>query len=65
LSTLVELIRACGLEPTIALAQYDGSYRVPIERMLALTPAERVAHGTRSANILRHLRSAIEVGRRG
>jgi transcriptional regulator with XRE-family HTH domain len=60
LSTVVELVRACGLELTVGLAEYDDSYRAPIDRMLALTPLERIAHGTSSARILRGLRSAIE-----
>jgi transcriptional regulator with XRE-family HTH domain len=64
-STLVELIRACGLELTVGLAEYDDSYLPQIDRMLGLTPAERVAHGTRSARVLRDLRSSIEAARSG
>lgn len=64
-STLVELVRACGLELTFGLAEHDDSYLHEIDRMLALSPAERVASGTRSAVRLRELRSAIEAARRG
>jgi transcriptional regulator with XRE-family HTH domain len=64
-STLVELVRACGLELTFGLAEYDDSYLPQIDRMLALSPAERVAYGTRSAVCLRALRSRIEAARRG
>jgi transcriptional regulator with XRE-family HTH domain len=64
-STLVELVRACGLELTFGLAEYDDSYLPQIERMLALSPAERVAYGTQSAVRLRELRSRIEEARRG
>jgi transcriptional regulator with XRE-family HTH domain len=65
LSTLVELVRACGLELTVGLAEYDDSYLVQIDRMLALSPKERVLRGTRSAALLTELRSRIEAERRG
>lgn len=65
LSTLVELVRACGLELTFGLAEYDDSYLPQIDRMLALSPADRVAHGTRSTPRLRGLRSCIEEARHG
>jgi transcriptional regulator with XRE-family HTH domain len=65
LSTLVELVRACGLELTFSLAEYDDSYLPQIDRMLALSPAERVARGVRTAVLLRGLRSRIEETRRG
>lgn len=65
LGTLVELVRACGLELTLGLAAYDDSYVAQIDRMLALTPEERIAHGTRSAAVLAELRSRLEAARRG
>jgi transcriptional regulator with XRE-family HTH domain len=65
LSTLVEIVRACGLEPTIGLAERDTSYASHVDRLLDLTPAERVARGTRSANALRGLRQSIEAARGG
>jgi transcriptional regulator with XRE-family HTH domain len=65
LSTLVELVRACGLELTYGLAEYDDSYLAQIDRMLALTPQERISRGTRSAAALGELRSRIEAARHG
>jgi transcriptional regulator with XRE-family HTH domain len=65
LGTLVELVRACGLELTFGLAEYDDSYLPQIDRMLALAPAARIAYGTQAAARLRELRSSIEEARRG
>jgi transcriptional regulator with XRE-family HTH domain len=42
LETLRELIRACGLELTLGLANYDDSYVPYIERLLKLTPQGRI-----------------------
>ena len=42
LERLRELIRACGLELTYGLANYDDSYVSHINRQLSLSPAERV-----------------------
>jgi transcriptional regulator with XRE-family HTH domain len=39
---LRELIRACGLELTYGLANYDDSYDYFIDQALRLTPRERV-----------------------
>jgi transcriptional regulator with XRE-family HTH domain len=39
---LCELIRACGLELTFGLANFDDSYDEFINRQLALSPADRV-----------------------
>lgn len=65
LSTLVELVRACGLELTLGLAQYDDSYVAHIDRLLELTPAQRLARATEVAVSLRDLRTRIEAVRRG
>jgi transcriptional regulator with XRE-family HTH domain len=43
LETLIELIRACRLELTFGLANYDDSYDYYINRLLDMTPSERVA----------------------
>jgi transcriptional regulator with XRE-family HTH domain len=43
LETLRELIRACRLELTFGLANYDDSYDHYINRLLDMTPAQRVA----------------------
>jgi transcriptional regulator with XRE-family HTH domain len=58
LETLVELIRACGLELTLGLANYDDSYVLDIDEYLALTPDERVAHAVRRAAVYRGLQAA-------
>lgn len=42
LETLSRLIRACGLELTYELANYDDSYVPYIERLLELTPQRRI-----------------------
>lgn len=42
LETLRELIRACRLELTFGLANYDDSYVPEINRLLDLEPAERI-----------------------
>jgi transcriptional regulator with XRE-family HTH domain len=42
LETLRELIRACGLELTFGLANYDDSYVHEIQRLLDLEPAGRI-----------------------
>jgi transcriptional regulator with XRE-family HTH domain len=42
LETLRELIRACGLELTFRLANYDDSYVPEIERLLDLAPRGRL-----------------------
>jgi transcriptional regulator with XRE-family HTH domain len=42
LETLRELIRACRLELTLGLANYDDSYVPEINRLLDLDPADRI-----------------------
>ena len=58
LETLRELIRACGLELTFGLANYDDSYDEWILRALEQTPAERLAQAAQAA------RAWAEWGRR-
>jgi transcriptional regulator with XRE-family HTH domain len=65
LETLRSLIRACGLELTFRLANYDDSYVEFIERYLELTPAERVRSAVERAEAFAVLRSAIEASRGG
>lgn len=65
LETLRDLIRACGLELSYRLANYDDSYVPHIERLLDATPAERVERAVRRARIYRRLRGQIEAARRG
>ena len=55
LETLRELIRACGLELTLGLANYDDSYQLDIDEYLALTTDERVEHALRRGALYRDL----------
>ena len=43
LETLRDVIRACRLELTFGLSNYDDSYDHYINRLLDMTPTERVA----------------------
>jgi len=63
LETLRRLVRACGLELTLGLANGDDSYDPFINRALELTPGERVSDAVRRANALVRLRPAIEAAR--
>jgi uncharacterized protein len=65
LSTLVELVRACGLDLTVGVARYDDSYLPHIDRVLALTPAERLARATQIARTWQSIRASVEAGRGG
>jgi hypothetical protein len=58
LETLHELIRACGLELTFGLANYDDSYLADITEYLELTPDERVEHALRRQELYRELSAA-------
>lgn len=42
LESVIEALRACGLELTVGIARYDDSYDAQIARQLRLDPAERV-----------------------
>ena len=56
---LRELVRACGLELTYGLANYDDSYDESIERYLRLTPEERVQQALDRAAEVRELHAAL------
>jgi transcriptional regulator with XRE-family HTH domain len=58
LETLRELIRACGLELTLGLANYDDSYDEWIERYLALPVDERIEQAFARAAEVRELQAA-------
>lgn len=58
LERLRELVRACGLELTVGLANYDDSYDADIEDYLALTPDERVAFLLRRIEVYSELTAA-------
>ncbi len=58
LERLRELIRACGLELTYGLANYDDSYDEWIERYLALPTEERIEQALRRAKAVRKIQAA-------
>jgi transcriptional regulator with XRE-family HTH domain len=59
LETLRELIRACELELTFGLANYDDSYGEWIERYLRLTPEERIEQAVARAAEVRAIQAAV------
>jgi transcriptional regulator with XRE-family HTH domain len=59
LETLRELIRACGLEVTFGLANYDDSYKEWIERYLALPIEERIEQAIARAEEVRAIQAAV------
>lgn len=58
LETLLALIRACGLELTFGLANYDDSYDEWIERYLSLPVEERIEQAFARAAEVRELQAA-------
>jgi transcriptional regulator with XRE-family HTH domain len=63
LETLVELIRACGLELWWRMANYDDSYIPDIADNLRVTPSERIDRAVAWVNSLRPLEDAITKAR--
>jgi transcriptional regulator with XRE-family HTH domain len=58
LETLRELVRACRLELTFALANYDDSYVPEINRLLDLEPVERIKDALRRDHAVAGIRNA-------
>ena len=58
LETLRELVRACGLELSFRLLNYDDSYVLDIDDCLALSPEERVTHAVHRAETTLELMAA-------
>ena len=52
LDTLLEVIRACGLELEYRLVPRDASNLSLIEQHLRMTPAERLAQNTHMVNLI-------------
>lgn len=52
------LVRLCGFDLEVALVPYDGSDLAQAERLLELTPQERVERHQRLAEQLRQVRHA-------
>ena len=55
---LRELIRACGLELTFGLANYDDSYDYFIEQRLRLDPDARVRQALAEEQVYERIRTA-------
>ena len=60
---LRELVRACGLELTVGLANYDDSYDEWILAALDKRPADRLATATHAAQIWRDIQKRVEDAR--
>jgi transcriptional regulator with XRE-family HTH domain len=60
---LRELIRACNLELTVGLADYDDSYDEWILRALELTPEERLSKAVHAAGVWSEFRASVEEAR--
>jgi transcriptional regulator with XRE-family HTH domain len=58
LETLRRLVRACGLELTYGLANYDDSYVPYIERLLELSPQERLEDALEREAVFGEIRGA-------
>jgi transcriptional regulator with XRE-family HTH domain len=58
LERLRELVRACGLELTFGLANYDDSYDYFINQALRLTPRERVDNAEAHERVYAEIRGA-------
>jgi transcriptional regulator with XRE-family HTH domain len=56
LETLRELIRACRLELTFGLANFDDSYDSFINGLLEMSPAERVADSIAREHVYSRIR---------
>ena len=58
LETLRGIVRACGLELTLGLANGDDSYNLDVRENLELEPEERVDQALRLAEFIRELQHA-------
>jgi transcriptional regulator with XRE-family HTH domain len=58
LETLRRVVRACGLELTYGLANYDDSYVPYIERLLELSPEERIENALDREEVFGEIRGA-------
>ncbi len=55
LETVRRIVRACGLELTLGLANGDDSYDLDIEQYLELAPADRLEHALARAAFVREV----------
>lgn len=58
LETVRRVVRACGLELTMGIANADGSYAAHLDRTLVLTPAQRMTQGARRSRAAQLMRGA-------
>jgi len=63
LETLRQLVRACGLELTVGLANYDDSYLYFIDRRLRLDPEGRVREALAEEEVYEQIRAAAGAAR--
>jgi transcriptional regulator with XRE-family HTH domain len=63
LETLRDIIRACGLELSFAIYNFDDSYVSLIERNLERSPADRVRHMEDVARKMQPLRDRVAEAR--
>jgi transcriptional regulator with XRE-family HTH domain len=49
---VLKLVRLCGFDLDVMLVERDATDWVQAEDLLVLTPAERVADGVRTANVM-------------
>lgn len=65
LETLRELVQACGFDLSFRIGVHDDSYVPHIERMLELSPAERVSRAAGQASANRRIRGRAATARGG
>lgn len=58
--TVLRLVRLCGLDLDLMLVERDGSDLAQAERLLQLSPSERVARGVRTANTMLAIQGSAE-----
>lgn len=58
LETLRRIVRACGLDLTLGLANGDDSYNLHVAANLRLDPEQRIDQALRLAEFIRELQSA-------
>lgn len=63
LETVRRVVRACGLELTVGIANADDSYAPHLDRTLALTPEQRVTEGVRRSRSAQRMRGTASTGR--
>jgi transcriptional regulator with XRE-family HTH domain len=64
LETLRKLVRACGLELTVGLANSDDSYDAYVHEYLGLNPGQRVDRAVRRARVYRAIRARLALASR-